>query len=164
MNKKLFFALGVWLLAQSCDGGLTLPEVEPGIAGTITVVSPWPPEDSVKTLWLFASQIYPLDSATVVSGIIQGTIVVYPSLNQSLPYNVNVQSFRFPLQPATYLYIGVLQRFGSSFVDPKSYRVVGVLEDPGNPLLPRAVTVRPEEEITGLMIIVDFYDLPPQPF
>lgn len=163
MNRKLVFAITLCVALMACDEGLA-PDVDPGISGTLTVVGPWPPQDSVKTLWIFASQIYPIDSSKVVAGIVQSRILVYPSLEKSLPYNVNVQSFRFDLPPSTYFYIGVLQRFGDSLFDPKSYRVVGVLTDPGNPQEPRVVTISDDKVVANLSITVDFYNLPPQPF
>jgi hypothetical protein len=162
---KILSFISISFLLISCDGGLTLPpDVEPGIVGTMVVSGPWPPEDSVKTLWLFASQIFPIDSSKVVTGILDGRIVVYPSLLESLPYNVSTQPFQMALPPSRYLYIGVLQRHGDNLFDPASYRVVGVLWDEENPTEPRALTVRDFEVISGLAIQIDFYNLPPQPF
>lgn len=162
---KLLSFICVSLLVLSCDGGLSLPpDVEPGIAGTMTVSGPWPPEDSVKTLWLFASQIFPIDSSKVVTGILDGRIVVYPSFTGSLPYNFNSQPFQMALPPSRYLYIGVLQRHGDTPFDPGSYRVVGVLWDEGNPTEPRVLSVRDFEVTSGLNLQIDFYNLPPQPF
>lgn len=162
---KIIFLLSFAFLLLSCDGGLTLPpDVEPGIAGTMTVTGPWPPEDSVKTLWLFASQIFPIDSAKVVTGILDGKIVVYPSLTTSLPYNVSPQPFQMALPPSRYLYIGVLQRYGDFPFEATSYSVVGVLWDEENPSQPRTVTVHDFEVVSGISIQVDFYNLPPQPF
>ncbi|MBI2619933.1 MAG: hypothetical protein HYW57_07605 [Ignavibacteriales bacterium] len=172
MNRAILAGLCFFLLLSGCDGGLTPPPtVEPGIAGTLTVFGPWPPQDSVKSLWLFASQIFPLDSSKIVSGIFQGKIFVYPpccvqpsSFDASLPYGFNNMSFHFPLPLATYFYIGVLQRFGDNLVEPRSYRVVGVLTNPADPLLPQEVTVGEFEVVSNLSINVDFYNLPPQPF
>jgi len=162
---KIIFLLSFAFLLFSCDGGLTLPPgVQPGIEGTITVSGSWPPADSVKSLWLFASQIFPLDSSKVVAGIIDGKISIFPSVSGSLPYNVSPQQFNMPLSPGSYFYVGILQRHGDNFVNPDSYTVVGVLWDETNPLNPRSVTVRDFEVISGLTIQVDFYNLPPQPF
>jgi hypothetical protein len=153
----------VFLVA--CDGGLSLPpDIQPGITGTLTVQGAWPPPDSIQTLWIFASQIFPIDSAKVVTGILENKIHLYPAIDQSLPYNFRTQTFNFALPPGTYYYIGVLQRFGSSLVDPKSYKVVGVYTDPGNPLQPLTVQVKELEVVPGIDMTVDFYNLPPQPF
>ena len=152
-------------LVSGCDGGLTLPpEIQPGISGTLTVNSGWPPQDSVQTLWIFASQIYPIDSAKVVTGIFQNKILLYPAIDKSLPYNFGTLAYNFPLPPATYYYIGVLQRFGTNLVDPKSYKVVGVYSDSLNPLLPKPLEVKELEVLPGINLTIDFYNLPPQPF
>ncbi|MBI4418479.1 MAG: hypothetical protein HY563_06850 [Ignavibacteriales bacterium] len=163
--KRLLLCSTLIVLSASCDGGLTLPPlIEPALEGTIAVVSPWPPQDSVKNLWLFASQIYPVDSSNIFVGILEGSIIIYPglSLDSSLAYNVNTQPFHAKVPPSTYYYIGILARHGDLPFDPDSYRVVGVLED--TTMQPRTVVVRDYEVVSGLTIVVDFYNLPPQPF
>ncbi len=165
MKLFLLFLAITPILLSSCDGGLALPpDVEPGIAGVLTVQGPWPPPDSVKTLWVFASQIFPIDSSKVATGILTNKILLYPSIAESLPYNITVRPFNFALPPATYYYIGVLQRFGDNLLDPKSYRVVGVFSDTSGVGFPRIVEVRDFEVVTGVNIVIDFYNLPPQPF
>lgn len=153
------------ILFVSCDGGLGLPPlIEPALEGTVTVVSPWPPQDSVKNLWLFASQIFPVTSSNIFTGIVDGRIIVYPglSLDSSFIYNVNVQPYHVRVPPATYYYIGMLARHADSLFNTNSYRVVGILADTtGQPLV---LTVREGEVLSGLDIVVDFYNLPPQPF
>lgn len=150
----------------SCEGGLTVPpDIEPGIVGLLTAPSSWPSQtDSVKTLWIFASQIYPLDSSKVVAGIFNSQILLYPALDQSLPYGFTSLDYNFPLTPATYYYIGVLQRFGDNVVDPRSYRVVGVYENPQNPSEPGVITIREFQVLTGINIMINFVNPPPQPF
>jgi len=163
--KSLLPSLLLVLLLASCEGGLTLPPlIEPAMEGTITVVSPWPPQDSVKNLWLFASQIFPVDSANIFTGIFSGSIIIYPglSLDSTLAYNVNAQTFHARVPPGTYYYIGILARHGDQFLETSSYRVVGILEE--SPGQPRTVIVREYEVVSGLEITVDFYNLPPQPF
>jgi len=164
--KSLF--LPVFISAAillSCDGGLTLPpDIEPGLSGLLTVQGTWPPQDSVKTLWIFASQIFPIDSSKVASGILSNQILLYPSIIESLPYNFSSRSFNFALPPATYYYIGVLQRFGDNTLDPNSYRVVGVYSDETTPGIPKTVTVRDYEVVSEVNLTVNFYNLPPQPF
>ncbi|MEX1139310.1 MAG: hypothetical protein WEB33_06515 [Bacteroidota bacterium] len=161
---KILFLFSLLIIFLSCDGGLTLPpDVQPGIEGTITLSGSWPPEDSVKSLWIFASQIFPLDSSKVVAGIIDGRISIYPSVTETLPYNVSPQQFNMPLLPGTYFYIGVLQRHGD-LANLDSYDVVGVLRDDVNPMNPRSISVGDFQVISGLAIQIDFYNLPPQPF
>ncbi len=165
MRSIHVLAILTTLFLLSCDGGLTLPpDIEPGLSGVLTVQGPWPVQDSVKTLWIFASQIYPIDSSKVASGILTNQILLYPSIAESLPYNFTMLAFNFPLPPGTYYYIGLLQRFGDNLLDPKSYRVVGVYSDAGSPGIPKTVTVREFEVVTSVNLTIDFYNLPPQPF
>jgi len=42
--------------------------------------------------------------------------------------------------------------------------VVGVYSETGTPGIPKTVTVREFEVISGVNLTVDFYNLPPQPF
>lgn len=163
--KSFFVSVVLCSVLLSCDGGLTLPpDIEPGLSGALTVQGAWPPQDSVKTLWIFASQIFPIDSSKVASGILTNKILLYPSIVESLPYNFSSLSFNFALPPGTYYYIGVLQRFGEGLLDPKSYRVVGVYSDVGSPGIPRTVAVHEFEVVSGVNVTIDFYNLPPQPF
>lgn len=164
--KSLFLPLFVSaVILLSCEGGLTLPpDVEPGLAGLLTVQGTWPPLDSVKTLWIFASQIYPIDSSKVASGILSNQILLYPSIAESLPYNFSSRNFNFALPPATYYYVGVLQRFDINMLDPNHYRVVAVYSDQATAGVPKAITVHDYEVISGVNLTIDFYNLPPQPF
>lgn len=152
----------------ACDGGLTLPpELKPGIAGTIrfSPAVPWPPTDSLQGLWLFASLLYPLDSARVITGVLiePRTIFLYPSLSESLPYQVDSVRFKFELTPGDYRYVGVIQQLRPELV-VSSFRVVGMLEDPSLPGMPRSILVRPGAVISGLVVDVNFAAPPPQPF
>ncbi|MGA3246203.1 MAG: hypothetical protein ABSE41_16420, partial [Bacteroidota bacterium] len=65
MKKLLLAAIVMSLL--SCDHGLEPPpSVQPGFGGTIYFEKgTWPASDSLVNLWLFASQLYPLDSAKI---------------------------------------------------------------------------------------------------
>lgn len=159
------------LLFLSCDHGLELPPlVEPGFGGTIHFVqATWPPatSDSLQSLWLFASQIYPLDSSNVVAGLTSDPprIYVYPSLTGNLPFFVDSVLYAIHVPPGLYRYIGVIQRYRpGSLTDTKNYRIVGVFEDPATPGQARSLTVREYEFSSGVDVYVDFYHLPPQPF
>jgi hypothetical protein len=163
-------ALTVLLLALtllSCDGGLTPPpDVEPGFGGKI-VFEPgtWPPTDSLINLWLVASQIYPLDSVKIFSGIFSNppAIFLYPDFSTSLPLYVDSVTYAFYLPPATYRYIAILQQFGSE-INIRSFRVVGVYGLNGSSADPQSVTLHEFQFIPNINLKVDFHKLPPQPF
>lgn len=152
-------------LFLSCDGGLTPPpEFDPGFGGTITFES-WPPRDSLVNVWLFASQIYPLDSNKVFEGLFSTRkIFLYPGLTQSLPFYVDSVVYLFaPLETGRYRYIGIIQQF-NSLLSIRSFRVVGFYKNPADTLLPGEVEVRDFSYIGGINIRANFRNPPPQPF
>lgn len=127
--------------------------------------SPWPSTDSLSGLWLFASTQYPLDSARVVEGVLiePRFIFLYPSLSESLPFDVARVEFTFELVPGTYTYVGVIQQLRPELL-VSNFRVVGVLPNLTNPLLPRTISIGAHTVIEGLSISVDFNNPPVQPF
>ncbi len=168
MRTRLLLSLVLLLFLWRCDGGLQPPEgVEPGFSGTIRFVPGyWPPQDSLYNLWLFASQVYPLDSSLVFQGIISTPpyIFIYPEFNGTLASNqVDSVSYEFLVPAATYRYVGVVQRLRNNFY-VSSLRVVGVYAVPGNPTQPAAFVVRENDVLGNIDIMVDFLNPPPQPF
>ena len=168
MRFLIFIFLCV--LLASCDAGLAPPPpVELGFSGTVYFTpGSWPPADSLVSLWVFASNIYPLDSATVYAGLFSNppTIFLYPDMSKSLPFFVDSISYSFPLQPGTYKYIGVIQQTSSNLftLGIRVFRVVGFYKDPANLLQPGTVVVNNLSQVKGINIQVDFRNPPPQPF
>lgn len=161
------------LLLTACDGGLApqFPnEIQPGFSGTVYFTpGSWPPADSLISLKIFASQIYPLDSAKVYSGLLPSpsTIFLYPSLSGSLPLSeVASISYSFPLHSGTYRYVGVIQQNNSDLAGKgiRVFRVVGFYKDPTNLSQPGIVEVNDSTQVKGINIDVDFQNPPPQPF
>jgi hypothetical protein len=158
------------LLLTACDGGLAPPPpIELGFSGTVYFTPGSWPTDSLFNLWIFASQIYPLDSAKVVSGLFQtpNTIFLYPSISQSLPLDsVNSISYSFPLRSGTYKYVGVIQQVSPDLMNLgiRVFRVVGFYKDPTNLSQPGIVEVNESARVKGINIDVDFRNPPPQPF
>ena len=107
------------MMLVSCDDGLAPPApVELGFSGTVYFAPGSWPTDSLVSLWIFASQIYPLDSAKVYSGLFASpnTIFLYPSITSTLPlFEVDSLQYSFSLDPGTYKYIGVIQQTNSDF-------------------------------------------------
>ena len=154
----------------ACDGGLApSPPVEPGISGTIHF-SPglWPATDSLVSIMIFASKIYPLDSASVFAGLFSNppSIFLYPEIGKSLPFFVDSLSYLFPLRAGTYKYIGVVQQISSDLLTGgvRVFRVVGFYEDATNRTQPGNVIVNDNSQTKGINIQVDFRNPPPQPF
>jgi hypothetical protein len=157
------------MLLAACDGGLAPPPpMELGFSGTVYFTpSSWP-TDSLINLWIFASQIYPLDSAKVYSGLFASpsTIFVYPSLSGTLPFYVDSLSYSFPLHSGTYKYVGVIQQVSLDLINRgiRVFRVVGFYKGSTDSSQPGIVIVNDNYQVKGINIDVDFRNLPPQPF
>jgi hypothetical protein len=160
------------LLLAACDSGLAPSPpitIEYGFSGTVYFTpGSWPASDSLVSLLIFASQVYPLDSAKVYSGLFASpaTIFAYPSLGGSLPFYVDSLSYSFPLQSGTYKYIGVIQQTNSDLLSRgiKVFRVVGFYKNPINLSQPGIVDVNDTVQVKGINIDVDFRNPPLQPF
>jgi len=158
------------LLLASCDAGLAPPPpAQTGFGGTVLFThGSWPAADSLVNVWIFASKIYPLDSAAVYNGLFSSppTINIYPSMASSLPFNVDSITYFFPLSAGTYKYIGVIQQTSSDIFTRgiRVFRVVGFYKDSLNPALPGHVVLRDADQVQKVNIYVDFKNPPPQPF
>jgi hypothetical protein len=158
------------LLLAACDAGLAPPPpIELGFSGTVYFTPGSWPTDSLINLWIFASQIYPLDSAKVYSGLFTNpsTIFLYPSINQSLPLSeVASIPYSFPLRSGTYKYVGVIQQVSPDLINRgiRVFRVVGFYKDPTNLSQPGTVEVNESTRMKEINIDVDFRNPPPQPF
>ncbi len=164
--RKLPLAAIVALLL-SCDHGLEPPPpVVPGFGGIVYFEKgTWPVVDSLFNLWIFASEVYPLDSAKVIQGLLSNppTIYLYPSASGNLPFLVDSVSYTFALPPATYKYVGVIQRIAND-LNVHSLRVVGMYGTNDNPPLPIPVIVSESNFVTGIDMKVNFLKPPPPPF
>ena len=158
------------LLLASCDAGLAPPPpVELGFSGTVHFTPGSWPTDSLFNLWIFASQIYPLDSAKVYSGLFSmpNTIFLYPSITQSFPLSeVDSIPYSFPLSSGSYKYVGVIQQVSPDLINLgiRVFRVVGFYKDSINRSQPGSVLVNDRYQVKGININVDFRNPPPQPF
>jgi hypothetical protein len=165
MVMRFLVLMILCLVLVACDGGLA-PPPPLGFSGTVYFTPGSWPTDSLFSLWIFASQIYPLDSAKVYAGLFSNppTIILYPSISQSLPLSeVGSMSYSFPLQSGTYRYVGVIQHVSPDF-GIRAFRVVGFYKDSTNLSQPGIVEVNDSYQVKGINIDVDFRNPPPQPF
>lgn len=160
------------LLIVGCDGGLSpAPPFRPGFGGTIYFAQgTWPSQDSVKGLWVFASEVYPIKADSVLVLYVAGKIQTYPALNSSLPFYIDSVAYDFGFEnseklPITFAYIGVLHWVqGEVFpIDTTKYHIVGDYHEI-NSIAPKKITVKEFQYTPGINIYVDFYNLPPQLF
>jgi hypothetical protein len=168
---KLFSIIIICLLITACDGGLAPPQFQAtvGFSGTVYFApGTWPPADSITRLLIFASQVYPLDSAKVTNGLlsIPPKIFLYPSMNSSLPFFVDSISYSFPVNSGTYKYLGVVQQVHSDLntYGVKAFKVVGFYKDSIDHSQPGNIIVSDNSQVQGINIEVDFHNPPPQPF
>jgi hypothetical protein len=165
MKKLILIAVAVSFL--SCDHGLEPPSaVQPGFGGTITFEKgTWPASDSLINLWLFASQLYPLDSEKVFTGLLSDppTIYLYPATDQNLPFFVDSISYAFHLPQGTYKYVGVLQHFETG-ISASTLRIVGIYGTNDVPPLPIPIIVSEGNFTPGINLNVNFRKPPPSPF
>jgi hypothetical protein len=169
-EMKIISILIISLVMLSCDGGLA-PTSQSllGFSGKIYATpGSWPPSDSLVSLWVFASQIYPVDSAKVYDGLfsLSPKIFLYPSMNGSLPFYFDSITYSFSVQSGTYKYIGVIQQVNSDLptYGIRALRVVGFYKDSLNPLMPGSIVVNNDVQVKEINIQVDFNNPPPPPF
>ena len=150
----------------SCDKGLSPVTVQPpgtGIGGTIHYVSSWPPRDSIYELWVAAIPKLPEDSSenSFVQDYFNGTIKLSDTLSR-FDDSGSVRAFKIVgMSPQTYDYVGVIQQYGPSYTD---LRVIGIYGYSTTHPFPSPVTVTEGASTDGLEIVVDFKNIPPQPF
>ena len=161
VNSGLPLSTTVWSLAVSTMNLFAGTDAVQGFAGTITFApNSWPPPDSVYGLWVFASQIYPLDSLT---GLFSNPPSQFVYALRHL--YVDSISYLFRLPPAEYRYIGVIQQFQPSlFPLPRSLRMVTFYSGLSTPDQPLSVVVGEGELVQGINMFVDFHNPPTQPF
>lgn len=167
MDKRnyLIFLFTVALLG--CDKGISpsdTPEVKPGFGGTITYVAPPPPRDSLIQLRIIAVPYYPIDTvvATLIDKIVRGVIPYSDTLQLSSIDSGKTQRYEFFIPPAEYKYVAVVQQYGLLLYE--DWRVVSVYGFSQLAPFPRPVTVAADKFQTGIDFVVDFRNLPPQPF
>jgi hypothetical protein len=157
-----YLAISLLLGLIACDGGLYPPEPaqKAFVAGTITYKngkSDWPPADSVIELRLVGFRNYP--PGDILSELTKGNAFF---TQDTLPRFVDSSSFSLEISkpPVELKYIAVAQRYGSIL----QWKAIGVFTLTGDNTIPSPLIVKPGDNIRNINIIVDFKNLPPQPF
>jgi hypothetical protein len=149
-------------LLSGC-GGLDPTSIPPftGITGTVNVEggeAAWP-QDSAYEMRAAAFLTKPLKPEDVISAVLQQKASISDSLPRfkgSVPYSIAVTG-----APKTFLYVVVALRTGPDFF--KDWKMIAVHSVVNDPLQPSPVTVAPEQTVV-IPFVVDFSNLPPQPF
>ena len=121
-----------------------------------------PPPDSLIDLRLVVFKNYPPDS--ILLEVLTGNAIVYPALaaTSGLPMYVSMTAFEIELDPGTYDYVVVAQRFGPNVT--ADWRAVGQYDTMLSDSLPTAISIIQGKLLKEINIVVDFNHLPPQPF
>lgn len=171
MKKNTILLCMVFItILSACNGGLEPPPPATTVSGTIRYVSgkqSWPHADSVLNIRAVAFKKFP--PVDIVSEVLSQNAYYTPStldLNVSLPKFVDSTSFSIELPvipPERLEYIAIAMLVNSNVLLPSSWRVIGIYAQRGNPKLPASLTITPGVN-HHVVIDVNFYQLPPQPF
>ncbi len=165
MDKRNYSILLFTIIFLGCDKGISpsdIPQIKPGFGGTVTYISSPPPRDSLVQLRIVAVPYYPIDTVvdTLIKKIVLGVIPFSDALQLSNVDSGKTQRYEFFLPPGEYKYVAVVQQYGILIL--KDWRVVSIYGFSQS--TPRSVTVTEGKFQTGIDFIVDFKNLPPQPF
>lgn len=171
MKKNIILlCIATMSVFNACSGGLEPPPPATTLSGTIRYVSglqSWPHKDSVLNIRAVAFKKFP--PVDIVSEVLSQNAYYTPStldLSVSLPKFVDSASFMIELPvipPERLEYIAIAMLVNSNVLLPSSWRVIGMYAQPGNPKLPASLTITPGIN-HHVVIDVNFYQLPPQPF
>ena len=95
----------------------------------------------------------------LIQKILLGVIPYSDTLQLSSIDSGKTQPYKFFVPPGEYKYVAIVQLYGALIFE--DWRVVSIYGFPPSPL---PITITPEKFQTGVDFIVDFKNLPPQPF
>jgi len=153
------------LLFSSCNKGLDPTEIKlPSyLRGRITYLGgapKWPPDSTVKAIRVFAIQPQPKYDSTGVFNMISAGKLFWSNLLATFVSN-DTFSVEIPYPPVVINYLAVVQNWGTI----AQWRVVGVYTITGDNTKHSSIQVLDRgRNYDSLNIIVDFDNLPPQPF
>ena len=146
----------------SC-GGLDPADVPPAafIEGNVTFVggsSAWPDSNVVQVL-VVAFEEQPIHVDSILASLLAGKA----SLSDTLPGYSDVAPYQIEVTgpPRKYEYLVVAMQNGPSILT--DWLMISVYAPSGDPAMPGMVLVKPAETVE-IDFIVDFDNLPPQPF
>lgn len=169
MIKKLIVVLllNSILLLIACNEGLA-PEnketitKESHLIGQIIYLGgkeKFPDSNSIYGIYAAAFKKFPKDSSGLLNEVLSGN--VYLNFN-SLPYPADSSEFVLTIAdaPVNIEYIAVSMQYDSTI---EAQRIIGVFTESGNNTKPSNIYIEKNKDY-HIKIIVDFDNLPPQPF
>lgn len=154
----LLFIFGILLI--SCEGGLKPePEGKSYLKGEIIYKDGnknWPTSDSLFDLRVVAFKNFP--PSDVFQEVLSGSAYF---TNDSLPYYVDKTDFILEISdsPVELKYIAIAQQYGGIL----EWKAIGVYTESGDNTKHSSVFID-KGETKVIQILVDFNNLPPQPF
>lgn len=161
-------ALTALVALSSCNEELGPVHDPSGFSGVIRFHN-WPPADSIREMRLVAFLVAPTDSAGIIPLLIAGQAAVFPPIGQDyLPTLVDSVTFEFTtdsgtnLQVSEYPYVAVMYQYGPNILH--DWRPAGVYSGRSGSFDPAPVRVLLHRVTPGIVIDVDFANLPPIPW
>ncbi len=145
--------------ALSCDHGLApITKQEPGFGGRIQVTGNWPASDSLQDFRIIAFREYP--PRDLLLEILANRAI----FSDKLPFHE--REIRYSVKSlgliGSFAYVVAAQQYGPRV--EQDWRAVGVHTRTGDPTHPSAIVLEADRFLDGIDLIVNFVDLPPQPF
>ncbi len=173
--KKIFAAavvLAFLSLVAGCDKGIEPEPIKTGVtgfSGKVTFIGNWPAGITRTHIFVFKNPILSsqdfsfLNLSFVIDPIpYQSQEFVFNSVDQN--YILHNFGLDFKLMPGEHSYVMVAQsKTPEISFDRKDWVIVGVYCVNGDQSKPKPLTILDREITTGVDIIVDFNNPPPQP-
>jgi hypothetical protein len=168
--KKIFASivtLALFSLIAGCDKGIEPEPIKSGItgfSGKVTFVGNWPAGIKRTHVVIFRNAI--TTSADFFPPNLSFVIDSIPYRAASFTFNSIDNNFipLFTLAPGDYQYVVVAQsKTDALSLDRKDWFIVGIYNIGGDQSRPKTLTILDREITTGVDIIVDFNNPPPQP-
>ncbi len=168
--KKIFVAivtLALFSLIAGCDKGIEPEPIKTGVtgfSGKVTFIGNWPADIKRTHVVLFKNAI--TTSADFFPPNLSFVIDSIPYRTTSFTYNSVDNNFipLFTLAPGDYKYLVVAQsKTDVLSLNRKDWFIVGIYNVGNDQSKPKTLTILDREMTTGVDIIVDFNNPPPQP-
>jgi hypothetical protein len=152
-------------LTAGCDGGISpepAPPVEPGFSGTVTFVGEWPSDITQTNIVLFKDPLLSDADFNVFNlRYISNSI---PNGSTTFEFDSRSNFLIANIEPGEYAYLAVAQsKTPELSLQRKDWFVTGVYYAGGDTTQPGTLVIPEATFVSGISIICDFDNPPPQP-